>query len=186
MEKAQPKSLPAFLTEMLDQLALGVGKKLDDGDKASWGRELKDMVAEHGQQKVRLGVSTAIRNLHDGYPPKPGDVWEAVRGAHVEVARRYCDMCEKYEGWIHILVDGEKVSRVMRCQHDGRIHVRVQVGPSGNRMWMDAQVYNGPVSPEPKKYEPPQHVGPQAKPVIPSTAELAKEMQDRLEKRRKA
>lgn len=147
------------------------GLTWDDVLVGEWKRILGALVDRVGQERMEAAVTGLIDKETFLDPAK----LEQYIPAAERKEHRYCDMCEKYEGWIHVLVDGEKVSRVMRCQHDGRIHVRVQVGPSGNRMWMDAQVYNGPVSPEPKKYERPESK-PTAKPVIPSVAELAKEL----------
>lgn len=103
----------------------------DEDRDALCARILKELQAEIGNQRLEQAVYACIdyenffsaENLRKHIPA-------------VENRRRVlCHRCRDSEGWLYVLVEGDrsKRPRVYRCPHNDQTHFEVIVGPSTDR-----------------------------------------------------
>jgi len=141
--KASPHALSGWVSSMMSLLETAKGHSLTDAESGDWLKELKDMAKEHGMMRTESALRDALRRSESatkGFMPKFAEVWSRIpREDRRQVER--CGRCKQHDGFIPVMVDGEKYVRAKSCSHDelpNRIEVAVfdASQPNGQRRVM--------------------------------------------------
>lgn len=130
----QPKQLnnssPKSLQTILNQLR-GAYQGWDEIALKLYVTELTAMIGEFGDARVGFAVTKLIRERPD-FRPTIATIRQRIPSR--DPNEMYCAACRNLEGWLHVMVEGEKVARLYRCKHESYAvgqQIRVRIGAWG-------------------------------------------------------
>lgn len=93
--------------------------------------EYRRIFDQQGESRFRARVDKALSDPSIDRFPSPAVFCKAIVAKQEKIT---CSRCRDFEGWIRVMVDGEKYPREMKCQHDAPAYSRqAWIGPDSER-----------------------------------------------------